>query len=76
MVGDLFVVGQFIAETSRGIVWDFQGVFDSREKAFAACRDESYSVQSAVLNQELPHESSEFPDCEYPLLGNAEASHG
>lgn len=59
---DLCIVGRWI-----GPSWEFQGVFDSESKALAACRDETYFVGYARLNVALPHESSPWPDCWYPL---------
>lgn len=62
----LWLVGQFIAETEHGNVWAFQGIFETRELAVAACRDRNYSVQSVRLNEEIQHGTQYFPDCEYP----------
>jgi hypothetical protein len=61
-----WLVSKFIASVEQGVVWDFQGIFETRDLAIAACRNESYSIQSVELNEELPDESSDFPDCEYP----------
>ena len=37
---------------------EFVGVFDSREKAEAACRDELHLLGMCVLNDVAPHETS------------------
>lgn len=42
------------------VIWEFQGIFSSEEKALAACRDENYTMAPAILDEELPHES--LPD--------------
>jgi hypothetical protein len=63
----LYLVGQFEAKVKEGIVWEFQGIFDSREKALAACRDSNYCIQSVELNESLPHGQLEFQDSEYPI---------
>ena len=47
-------------------VWDFQGVFSSREKAVAACRDERYFVGPAELDEPLPNEQIEWSGCFWP----------
>jgi hypothetical protein len=64
----LWLVFQFMGESEVGIVADFAGVFDSREKAIAACRDATYCIQTTELNATHPHEPTGFEDCEYPLL--------
>lgn len=62
----IFIVGQFIAETDRGNVWDFQGVFDSKEKAESACIDNSYFVAQHEMNKELPKKTYYWPNIYYP----------
>lgn len=64
---NLFMVGQFRAESAEGIVWDFQGVFDTYEKARAACRNERYCVTPITLNQEFPDEAMEAEGTHYPV---------
>jgi hypothetical protein len=44
----------------------FQGVFSSRDRAVAACRDYSYCIWPVVLNEELPHEPCPTPNVEWP----------
>jgi len=66
-VQQLFLVGKFIAQKTEGIVWEFGGIFDTREAAETACYDDKYCVCSVALNQPAPQESVEFADCIYPL---------
>ena len=48
---------------------DFQGVFSTKQKAIEACKSPNYCVCGpAVVDQELPEETSEFPKGWYPLL--------
>lgn len=66
---DLWVVGrtrEYRPPDQGGSVWDFQGVYDSEEKAIAACRDATYWIAPAHLNRELPHESADWPGAYYP----------
>jgi hypothetical protein len=56
--------------SGSGSAWAFQGVFGTRNKAIAACRDGNYFIFSAQLDGELPHESFFAPDAEYPLAEN------
>lgn len=65
----LWVCGQLIGEWSAsGSVWAFQGVFDDECKADTACRDETYFIFPANLNEELPHESVLPKDSRYPRI--------
>ena len=65
---ELFIVGKHIAETDKGGVWEFQGVFDSEDKAVKACIKEHYFVGPAKLNDIWPDESVKWPGAYYPLL--------
>jgi hypothetical protein len=62
----LWLVGQFKAEVEQGIVWEFQGIFSTKDAAVAACRTENYCLQSVWLDELLPEEQVRFADCEYP----------
>jgi hypothetical protein len=64
----VWVVGQVMATTDKGIVWDIQGVFDTQEAAVAACRDATYFIGPVPMNQQLPHERvAVWEGCYYPL---------
>ncbi len=64
----IWICGQVRAETPDGVVWDFQGVFASREQAVAACRDANYFVAPASFGVSFPHElMADWPEGEYPL---------
>lgn len=52
----LWLVGQYRESAQAGVVWDFQGVFSSKEKAVAACRTSSYFVVSVEVDEEAPEE--------------------
>lgn len=65
-MNEIFVVGQLFEE--EGKQWEFQGVFSTKELAEAACRDWTYFVGSAVLDQELPHGTTEeWPGAYFPI---------
>ena len=72
----IWTVGQFKERVIVGgqeiAAWEFQGVFESRELARAACRDENYFFFVSELNEQLPHETT-VPVGEYPLLEEAQA---
>ena len=58
----LWIVGQKPADGQ----WQFQGVFDSEEAAMAACRNETYWIAPATLNEFVPHEPVIWDGGYYP----------
>jgi len=66
----LWLVGQYRSGGSRGVVdviWDFQGVFSTRDKAILACRNKNYFIAPITIDKEAPDETEPLPGCEYPL---------
>lgn len=73
---ELWLVGQ-VSEASwdlktneftRATKWEFQGMFDSEEKAVKACRNRYYFVAGPFyLNENLPHETEQPNKNYYPL---------
>ena len=59
---ELWIVGQ-VKDWPH---YEFQGVFDTEEKAIAACRGPEYFVSPEILNAELPHETELNPRAYYP----------
>jgi hypothetical protein len=59
---NLWIVGKW-----EGEGWEFQGVFDDRDKAIAACRTRWYFVAPATLNETLPAEREVWPAVFYPI---------
>jgi hypothetical protein len=47
--------------------WEFQGVFDSRDAAVAACKSSSYFIGPCTLNGRVPDDTQQWPGCEYPM---------
>ena len=45
---------------------EFQGVFDSKEKAEAICINNRYWIGVAKLNEAIPDEKQEWEDAYYP----------
>ena len=62
----LWLVGQYRGNALAGPVWDFQGVFETRDLAIAACRDANYFITPCELNAELPHLQETMSLVEYP----------
>ncbi len=65
--GDLWVCGQHRAKTTDGIVWDFQGIFSSRELAIAACKNRMYFIGPVSLDNPFQDARCEWPGVFYPL---------
>ena len=70
----LWMVQQFVKGiwNERDQKWDeslfeFTGIFDSRDKAINACRDHNYIVTPVTLNEQLPHERIDMPGAFYPI---------
>lgn len=63
----LWIVGRAVG-TERA--FEFQGVFSSEAIAVAACKDETYFIGPATLDEELPHETmtDNWPGSYYPKL--------
>lgn len=61
---NLYIVGR--ATDSSVSAWEFQGVFDDYGKAVYACRDTTYFVGPAILNESLPHDREAWPGAHYP----------
>ncbi len=60
----VWIVGRVKDEES--LVWDFQGVFTTEDAAVNACRDISYFVGPATLDEVLPHSTMDWPDSYRP----------
>ena len=64
----LYLVGQYKGGKTGSVNWDFQGIFDTIEKAEKACIENSYFVAPVVLNKELPEKTTDWKGCYYPNL--------
>ena len=62
---EIYFVGQDIGAGRN----EFQGVFDSFEKAIAACRTKDYFWVKAELNKDYSHETNDLDGdwYDYPL---------
>lgn len=64
----LWLVGKVNSENYKE--WEFQGVFITKARAVAACKDEFYFVGVLTLNEALPYESEDWPGAYYPMRGD------
>lgn len=63
----LWIVGKPTAvDNAPDGTWEFQGVFDSRDKAIAACTGPKHFLFPAVLNERLPEETISSAGIEFP----------
>ncbi len=69
---ELWLCGQHQSENGDEVAWLFQGIFNSREKALAACRTRKYFIAPVELNVSLGHEVEQFKGGEYPLWEQTE----
>ena len=65
----LWMVGQYRSGEVLDIVWEFQGIFDSKQKALDACRNKCYFVAPVLLNEEIRDDTYVFPGSFYPEEG-------
>ena len=65
---EVWIVGQRSDFTGETAQWTFAGVFTSKEKAIAACRDWTYFIGACNLDESAPHEVSTdwLRDAHYP----------
>ena len=61
----LYIVGRNVSSLNDAH-WTFEGVFNTRELAEAACLDRTYFVGPALLNQMLEPNIRNWPYCYYP----------
>lgn len=62
-----WICGQYKLDTAAGRIWEFQGLFSSRELAVAACRDSAYFIAPVVPDEQYPHKTCKWPGAIYPL---------
>lgn len=62
---DLWITGQY--RDALTLTWEFQGIFDSKQKAIAACRSDRYHIFKVKLNESLPDDRVDNLPCWYPL---------
>ena len=63
MKTQLYIVG-FDGRTP----WEFVGVFDSEDKAIAACIDDNHFYGPAMLNVVTPKEAVDWPGARRPTV--------
>lgn len=62
----VYVVGRVNLENHKE--WEFQGVYDSRDKAVEACEGPDFFVGPVQLNKRIPIESQPWPGAFWPHL--------
>jgi hypothetical protein len=65
----VWIAGRVIEWTDGDhAAWELHGVFDSKDKAVAACRTKQDFIGAVELNTVAPEASVDLPESEYPLL--------
>ena len=64
----LWICGEFITDTPDGVVWSIEGIFDTEDKALAACTTDFHFVAPVELNEVAPEGRHIMPGSYYPLL--------
>jgi len=67
MDGDLWLCGQYRSGELPNVIWDFQGLFSTKEKAIEACENRNYFIVPVKVDEAAPSESTEWPGVEYPV---------
>jgi hypothetical protein len=57
--------GDYATDPSR---WELQGVFSSREAAYAACVSEYDFIYPVEMDMVYPRETTKATECEYPVI--------
>lgn len=61
-------------EKLESIIWEFQGIYSTRTKAVAACRNSNYFICPVTLDEELLDETMQMPDTEYPICNDVNST--
>lgn len=69
----MWLVGQYKSGEFPDIVWEFVGIFTTRDGALAACPDIEYFIAEVQANEVAPSESAQFPSVWYPNAPDDEA---
>jgi len=66
----LWLVGVYVKKTDEGAIWDFQGIFDSKQSAIDLCSGhENWFVAECELNdRSIPVKTQDWPNMFYPNL--------
>jgi hypothetical protein len=62
----LWVVGKIRKQEPWNSCWEFQGVFDNKNKAIKACLNENYFIAPATLNKIISDKRTAWPNLIYP----------
>ena len=67
MKNELWLCGKLVGKWNKaGSVWEFQGIFETREEAVKACKTSKYFIYPVKVGESLPEKAS-FPEYwEYP----------
>jgi hypothetical protein len=64
---ELWLVGKHVLQTDLGAVWEFQGIFETRNRAIEVCRNENYFIAPVSIGYVWPDELVEWIGAYYPF---------
>jgi hypothetical protein len=64
---NIYMVGQYKSGKTPNIVWEFQGIYNQKDRAIEACKTKNYFYTEIKLNQTLPEENMTLPTI-YPKI--------
>lgn len=62
----LWIVG--MRNMANHLEWEFVGVYDCKDKAFAVCKDARFFVGRTTLNETVPEETTPWPEHYQPSM--------
>lgn len=69
----MWLVGQYKQGEFPNIVWEFVGIFTTKDAALGACPDLEYFIAEVEVNKAAAHKSAQFPTVWYPNAPEDEA---
>lgn len=67
----VWIIGKSVRDCEDGQVWEFGGVFGSREKAEGACLNVNYFCAPAIIDEIIPDGKEPWPECYRPNVSPA-----
>jgi|SaaInl8_200m_RNA_FD_contig_21_1026747_length_281_multi_3_in_0_out_0_1 hypothetical protein len=61
----LWIVGK-VSNSENYKEWEFQGIFEDKQKAINTCETELYFIAPAQLNKTIPQKPQPWPGAYYP----------
>lgn len=63
----LWLCGQYKKGNYPNVIWEFQGIFNTKKKAINACKNKNYFIFPIILNKECNEETEIMDETYYPI---------